>query len=177
MRPFEIPSTLVQDVTAAVQENPGVMLRDLARRFSVSEGAAAQALPDEMRAFAPIESFDRIWETMTSWRAVTVIACTPGMIMEFKGTLPGGKHGHGMFNLHAEGHPLGGHFFSGELGAICFLSKPFFGLESHSVQFYNTRGEAMCAVYVGREGRKLIDAVRDAFMALRDAVCVREEKR
>lgn len=176
MKPFEIPSSLVQDVTAAVQENPGVMLRDLAQRFGVTEGAVAQALPAEMRAFAPVEAFDRVWEAMASWQAVTVIACTPGMIMEFKGTLPGGKHGHGMFNLHAENHPLGGHFFVKDLGAICFLSKPFFGLESHSVQFYNTRGEGMCAVYVGREGRKLIDAVRDAYMALRDAVCVREEK-
>ena len=62
MKPFEIPSSLVQDVTAAVQENPGVMLRDLAQRFGVTEGAVAQALPAEMHAFAPVEAFDRVWE-------------------------------------------------------------------------------------------------------------------
>ena len=59
MKPFEIPSSLVQDVTAAVQENPGVMLRDLTQRFGVTESAVTQALPAEMRAFALLRSEER----------------------------------------------------------------------------------------------------------------------
>jgi heme iron utilization protein len=57
--------------------------------------------------------------------------------------------------------------FTPAKGAIPCVSKPFMGLESHSVRFYNEKGEAMFAVYVGREGRALIPSVREGFMALR----------
>ena len=144
----------IADVRQAVDSEPRLMLGELAGRLGVPEGAVAQALPPDMRAFAPASAFDLVWEAMTSWEAVTFITVAPGLVLEFKGALPRGSHGHGMFNLHDEGHPLGGHFMIGRLGAICFLSKPFFGLESHSVQFYDQDGAAMCAVYVGRQGKK-----------------------
>ena len=166
---------LTADVRQAVQNEPRLMLGDLAGRLGIPEGAVAAALPTDMRRFAGPETFDHVWQAMTTWSGVTFIAVTPGLVLEYKGTLPGGSHGHGMFNLHAEDHPLGGHFFVRRLGAICFLSKPFFGLESHSVQFYDQDGAAMCAVYAGREGRELIPEVREAFMALRDRTCIPEE--
>lgn len=166
---------LTADIREAVQNESRLMLSDLAKRLSIPEGAVAQALPPEMRRLAGPEAFDQVWQAMTTWSGVTFIAVTPGLVLEYKGTLPGGSHGHGMFNLHAEGHPLGGHFFVRRLGAICFLSKPFFGLESHSVQFYDLDGAAMCAVYVGRDGRELIPEVREAFMALRDRICITGE--
>lgn len=166
----------IEEVRQALASEPRLMLGDLAGRLGVPEGAVVQALPRDMRAFAPVAAFDRVWEAMTDWEAVTFIAVTPGLVLEYKGVLPRGSHGHGMFNLHDEGHPLGGHFMIGRLGTICFLSKPFFGLESHSVQFYDQDGAAMCAVYVGRQGKKLIPGVRDAFLALRGEVCPEEDE-
>lgn len=167
---------LTAEIRQAAQNEPRLMLRDLAARHQVPEGAVAQALPPDLRCFARPEAFDPVWQAMTAWSGITLIAITAGLVLEYKGTLPGGSHGHGMFNLHADGHPLGGHFFVRELGAICFLSKPFMGLESHSVQFYDRQGAAMCAVYVGREGRELIPDVRRAFMTLRDQVRIPEEE-
>lgn len=164
------------EIRHAVQNEPKLMPRDLAARLAVPEGAVLQALPADMRRFARPDTFDQVWQAMTAWSCVTIIAITPGLVLEYKGTLPGGKHAHGMFNLHADGHPLGGHFFIRRLGALCFLSKPFFGLESHSVQFFDHDGALMCAVYVGREGRELIAEVREAFMVLREQVCTPEEE-
>jgi putative heme utilization carrier protein HutX len=158
-------------VQAAVKDSPDIMLHTLAQRCGATEGAVACALPADMRRFAPADAFDAVWEDMTGWEKVTLIAMTPGAVVEVKGRLPKGRRGHGMFNLHDAENPLGGHVFVERLGAVCFLSKPFFGLESHSVQFYDTDGAAMFAVYAGREGRALIPAVREAFLALRDRVC------
>jgi putative heme utilization carrier protein HutX len=166
----------IEDIRRSIDTEPRLMLRDLAERLGAPEGAVARALPQDMRGFAPASVFDHVWEAMTSWSAITFIAITPGLVLEFKGTLPKGSHGHGMFNLHTEGHPLGGHFMVARLGSICFLSKPFFGLESHSVQFYDQDGAVMCAVYAGRQGRDIVAEVREAFMALRDEVCTQEEE-
>lgn len=168
---------LITKICQTSQEEPRLMLRDLAMRYQVAEGAVAQALPLGMRCFARPESFDVVWQEMTTWSRVTLLAITAGLVLEYRGVLPRGSHGHGMFNLHAPDHPLGGHFFIQNLGAICFLSKPFMGLESHSVQFYDQQGAAMCAVYVGREGRELIPNVHQAFIALRDQVRIPEEEK
>ena len=48
------------------------------------------------------------------------------------------------------------------------------GLESHSVQFFNTAGTVLFSVYVGRENRQLIPAARESFFALREAVGTKE---
>ena len=70
----------------------------------------------------------------------------------------------------AGGSGLGGHLKIDDLGHICFLSLPFMGLESHSVQFFNAAGTVLFSVYVGRENRQLIPAARESFFALREAV-------
>ena len=92
-----------------------------------------------------------------------------GSVIEIKGKIPEGRHGHGYFNLSG-GSGLGGHLKIDDLGHICFLSLPFMGLESHSVQFFNAAGMVLFSVYVGRENRQLIPAARESFFALREAV-------
>jgi len=98
---------LTTEIRQAAQSEPRLMLRDLAARHRIPEGAVARALPPDLRCFARPESFDPVWQSMTAWSGVTLIAITAGLVLEYKGTLPGGSHGHGMFNLHADGHPLG----------------------------------------------------------------------
>ena len=80
---------------------------------------------------------------------------------------------HCYFNLSG-GSGLGGHLKIDDLGHICFLSLPFMGLESHSVQFFNAAGTVLFSVYVGRENRQLIPAARESFFALREAVGTKE---
>ena len=43
------------------------------------------------------------------------------------------------------------------------------GLESHSVQFFDTAGAVLFSVYVGRENKKLMPEAREGFFSLREA--------
>jgi len=161
---------VIRSVRAAVEVDPGIMLDRLADRLSVPEGVAAVALPRDMCTVFPAVEFERIWIAMTDWQKVTFIAVTPGAIVEFKGRLPQGRLEHGFFNIGEDCHPLAGHLMTHQLKAICFVSKPFMGLESHCVRFYNESGQAMFAVYVGRQGKQVIPTVKESFLALRDSI-------
>ena len=138
----------------------------LAERLDSSEREILQALPDEMRAFAPASSFDEIWTELTSWAAATLIVQHMGCVFEIKGPLNPGRHGHGYFNLSGSA-PLGGHLKADEVDGICFLSLPFMGRESHAVQFIHNSGRVMFSVYVGRENHRLIPAARESFLTLK----------
>jgi heme iron utilization protein len=121
-----------------------------------------------MRTPAPIEDFEIIWQAASRWEKATFIAMTPGAVLEYMGKLPSGSHGHGMFNLHQDGIPLGGHLMIKQLGSIWFLSKPHFGKESHSIQFYTKEGKPMFALYVGRgEDKELLPEVLHSYQHLR----------
>ena len=165
--------TLGESIATALREKKPVMLGILAVRFGVSELEVAEALPDDARAFAGKDAFDTVWQTLTSWENATFIMTHLGTVIEIKGKIPEGRHGHGYFNLSG-GSGLGGHLKIDDLGHICFLSLPFMGLESHSVQFFNAAGTVMFSVYVGRENRQLIPAARESFFALREAVGTKE---
>lgn len=131
--------TLGESIATALREKKPVMLASLAERFGVSELEVAEALPDDARAFAGKDAFDTVWQTLTSWENATFIMTHLGTVIEIKGKIPEGRHGHGYFNLSG-GSGLGGHLKIDDLGHICFLSLPFMGLESHSVQFFNAAG-------------------------------------
>ena len=155
-------------VAEALAENKGpVMPASLAGRFGVTELEAVRALPDEMRAFALASAFNDIWDGLTTWPNATIIIQHMGCVFEIKSALVRGKHGHGYFNLFGD-VPLGGHLKLDELDCVCFLSMPFMGRESHSVQFFHSGGEVMFSIYAGRENHQLIPAARDSFLALKE---------
>ena len=151
----------------ALAENKGpVMPATLAGRFGVTELEAVRALPDEMRAFAPATAFDDIWAELATWPSATVIVQHMGCVFEIKTALVPGKHGHGYFNLFGDA-PLGGHLKVDGLDCVCFLSMPFMGRESHSLQFFHSSGEVMFSVYVGRENHQIIPAARESFLVMK----------
>lgn len=156
-----------QTVGDTIAANPSVMLDQVSLRLGVPEGVVAALLDEEMCTILPATRFEQVWQTMTRWEQITFIAVTPGAIVEVKGRLPKGKSGHGFFNIGEENNPLAGHIKAEDIWIICLVSKPFMELESHSVRFYNQKGELMLAIYVGREGKELIPSVRRGFMALK----------
>ena len=155
-------------VNAAVAEDPNVLPSTLAEEIGVAEGVVAACLPVDMCVAASVDAFEDVWTAMTRWEKVMFLAVTPGAIVEVKGRLPRGNFGHGFFNIGAGDNPLAGHLMIDRLRAICFVSKPIMGMESHSVRFYDKQGALMFAVHVGREGRTLIPSVLNRFMRLRD---------
>ncbi len=160
-----------------ITENPSTMTDVLARELDVSEVEVIRCLPKDMWVEAPAKDFESIWNFMTDWEKVTFITRNPGAVVEVSGVLPKGSFGHGMFNLMDRSNPLRGHLLVERIGAILLVSKPFFKLESHSVQFFDSDGLFMFAIYAGRdENRALLPSVLENFMDLRSRYSQQEKQ-
>lgn len=163
---------LAQALKAALEQRKPWMLTSLAREFSVTEKQVAEALPEDMCAFAPGSSFIKVWESLATWESATFIVQHEGHVLEIQGRIPAGTPGHGYYNL-ADGEALGGHIRADAVADMAFLSMPFMGLESHSVQFFDAHGHVAFSVYAGRENHRIIPSVREAFFRLRGETAVR----
>lgn len=146
-------------------------LFQLAQECGVSEKDIALAMPEDMCRVVPMAegTFDALWQAMCGWECATFIMQYGGSVVEIKGKLPQGKHGGGYFNLE-HGQALGGHIRADAVHTVAFLSLPFMGLESHSLQFFDAQGSVLFSVYVGREKRELLPAARQSFMDMRASV-------
>jgi putative heme utilization carrier protein HutX len=99
---------------------------------------------------------------------ILFIVHTPDIVLECAGPLPPGTFGRGYYNVHGDG-PIGGHIRAENCAAIAFVSRPFMGRASRSIQFFNGAGEAMFKIFVRRdEARELIPAQVAKLDALRE---------
>ena len=158
--------SLSQAVSAALMQKKPWMLSSLAREFHVSEKEVARALPGEMCAFTGGENFTRVWEALGTWEKATFIVQHEGHVLEVKCRIPAGRPGHGYYNLMGD-EALGGHIKADAITDIAFLSMPFMGLESHSVQFFKAEGRVVFSIYAGRENHVVIASVKESFLKLR----------
>jgi putative heme utilization carrier protein HutX len=154
-------------VREALTRDPNVLLDRLAGRLGLPEAAVAALMDENACTVLPARAFEEVWSAMTQWEKATLVTQAEGCVLEVKGRLPGGKLGHGYFNIGGNGGPLAGHIDPGSVGLICLVSKPFMGLESHSVRFYGRSGALLFAVYVGRNAKTLIPSATEGFFALR----------
>lgn len=160
---------LKEKVQAALRQKKPVMLAGLAQEFHVTEKEIAEVLPYEMCSLVSGEHFDRIWESISAWEKATFIVQHCGHVIEIKCTVPLGTFGHGYYNLTG-GSALGGHIKADAVKHIAFLSIPFMGLESHSVQFFDENGAVCFSVYVGRENKILLPSAKQAFLTMKEAI-------
>lgn len=152
---------------------PDGTLEQIAQDYHVSLLEVVHALPQ--RVLADAEQFDRIWESMTEWGDVTILVHTADIILEHKGPLPSGFHRHGYFNL-TDKQGVSGHIKAQNCQAIALLERPFMGMATASVQFFNQQGEAMLKVYVGRdEHRQLRADGLAAFHQLAQQLCAEQQ--
>lgn len=114
-----------------------------------------ECLPTEMWTRISGENFIDVMQNISGWGDITFIVHTKDAIAEFEGPLPDGTVDHGFYNLKG-GRGLSGHLRAVNCRAIVFLRRPFMGLDTLSVQFFNSDGEAMFKIFVGRdESRQL----------------------
>ncbi len=147
--------------------NPDGILEQLAREWGLSTFDVVRELPAENRTIVSGERFAEIMQEITGWGEILLIVHTADIVLECKGVLPPGAFGRGYFNLHGES-PIGGHIRTENCKHIAFVSRPFMGRPSRSVQFFNAAGEAMFKVFVRRdEARNLIAEQVEAFDRLR----------
>jgi len=150
---------------------PGVIIEKVAKDHGVTLRAVVDALPAEMRKFAPGEAFIDVMGEVAKWGDVTVIIHTEDGVMEFSGLVPEGKVGQGYYNLGGS-KGFHGHLRHDRCAGVGFIERPFFGRPSASILFFNLEGGVMFKVFVGRdEQRNLKDDQLAAFRAIANKVC------
>jgi putative heme utilization carrier protein HutX len=154
-------------LTERLRQNPDGVLEQIARDYSVSTFDVLQALPEEHTTILPGSRFEEVLQAVTEWGEVLLIVHTPDIVLECAGKIPPGTFGRGYFNLHGDS-PIGGHIRAENCKHIAFVSRPFMGRPSRSLQFFNGAGEAMFKIFVRRDKeRNLIREQVERFDALR----------
>lgn len=164
------PSSAVAATTLAdlLAKNPDGVLERIAVEHGVSTRDVVAALPAEHQTLVAGELFDEVMTDLQSWGEVLFIVHTPDIVLECAGTIPPGSVGRGYYNIHGDS-PIGGHIKYENCASIAFVSRPFMGRSSCSVQFFNEAGEAMFKVFVRRDKeRNLLEEQVARFHALRD---------
>jgi putative heme utilization carrier protein HutX len=160
---------LKEKVMEMASANPSQATTAMAKELEVCEMDVIRNLPEDMAKEVSKDRFDEIIAEVSTWGVLTVIVQNESTILEVKAPFPVGTYGHGFYNLQSKDTPVGGHIRADDLSAIFFVSKPFMGLESHSIQFFNGNGNAMFKLYLGRdENRQIIQEQMEEFINLKD---------
>jgi putative heme utilization carrier protein HutX len=155
-------------LAARLALNADGILEQIARDYGVSTLEVVRNLLHDQRAVVDARLFTDIMQDVTPWGDILFIVHTPDIVLECAGPLPRGTFGRGYYNVHGDG-PIGGHIRAENCAAIAFVSRPFMGRPSRSIQFFNGAGEAMFKIFVRRdEARELIPAQVARFDALRE---------
>lgn len=160
-------------IRAALAENPGAVLEEIAEQLDVTPKDVVMHLPKGEAVMIGGAHFEEVMREMTAWGEVTFVVNTGDVILEAKGVVPKGGMARGFYNLH--GKPIGGHLKADHCELIGFVSRKLFASDTHSVQFYNQRGGCMFKVYLGRDARhRLIPEQVERFATFRDRIAARE---
>lgn len=147
--------------------NPDGVLERIAAECGVSTLDVVKALPADYRTVVPGSHFREVMAHLEIWGEVLVIVHTPDIVLECVGSIPPGTVGRGYFNLHGDS-PIGGHIRYENCAEIAFVSRPFNGRPSCSIQFFNGQGTAMFKVFVRRDAdRNLLLDQKARFEQLR----------
>lgn len=159
---------LREQIENVVKEDPNKNVYNISREMGLPERAVMECLPGETAWRVKASAFDKITEEVATWGPVLIIVQNDSVIFEVKAPLPRGSYAKGFYNIIGREGPAGGHFKIDHLSAIYFVEKPFMGLPSLSIQFFNLKGDPMFKVYVGRDkDRKLLPEQEEKFRQLR----------
>jgi putative heme utilization carrier protein HutX len=146
---------------------PDGVIEAIAAETDLPTQAVLELTPAQERIFLPAESFEELWEELSTWGEVLFIVHTKDIVCEVVGQLPVGTFGQGYYNIHGDS-PIGGHIRAANCRAIYLVDRPFHGRRSCSVQFFNANGEAMFKVFVRRDkARELLPQQLAKFDALK----------
>ncbi|GLS91073.1 HuvX protein [Psychromonas marina] len=158
-------------LNAALIEEPGLNLASFAQSQGLTEGEATIALPAELVTTCSGQHAEAILTQLPDWGNVTTIVHSFGSIFEFKAAFPKGKLDHGYYNIMGKAG-LHGHLRLDLVEQIAFVSKPFHGMQTHYIGFYNPAGECVFKVYLGRDKkRQLLPQQVTNFHTLQQGLC------
>lgn len=147
-----------------MKTNPDGTLEDIARQYQTSLLDVVDSLPT--RTIAAGDKFDTVWDAMTACGPVTTLIHNHDVILEFHGELPSGFHRHGYYNLRGKSG-LSGHIKAENIRHIALIERPFMGMATASIVFFNEQKQAMFKVFLGRDShRQLLPEQVEAFRRL-----------
>ncbi len=148
-------ATKPSDLVGALAADPGQVIETAAKEHGVTPRAVVEALPAEMRHFAPGSGFIEAMKDIATWGEVTVIVHTDDGIMEFTGPIPPGEVARGYYNLMGR-TGFHGHLRHDRCAALAFVERPFMGKSSASIIFFNGDEGIMFKVFVGRDEKRAL---------------------
>ena len=150
-------STNLADLKKHMAENPGAVIEDVAREKNVTARQVIEALPEEMRRFAPGSAFVPAMQEISTWGEVTLIIHTEDGIFEITESVGSGEIGRGYYNI-MKPKGMHGHLRHERCGGVAFVERPFMGKASAFVAFLNVDGGVMFKVFVGRDEARALKA-------------------
>ncbi|MCG5514108.1 heme utilization cystosolic carrier protein HutX [Ectothiorhodospira shaposhnikovii] len=162
--------TDLEQVRQQLAQSADGILEDMARQARCSMRDIIHCLPRSLWTEVRGRHFINVMHALSDWGDLVTVIHNQDVILEFKGPIPRGKTGHGFFNLHG-GTGLSGHLRPERCAHIVFVRRPFMGMETASIQFFNETGECMFKVFLGRdEQRQLRRDQLDLFERLQKAL-------
>ncbi len=150
-------ATKIERIRQAIAEKPDGILESLAGEYGVSIQAVIECVPVGTTRIDGAYFVD-VLSDIAGWGDITFICHSKDAIVEFCGPLPQGRIGHGMYNLQGGKTGLSGHLRPENCKAIFFVRRPFMGVDTMSIQFFNAEGETIFKVYVGRDEQRKLKA-------------------
>jgi len=148
--------------------NPELTTLEIAKELNTSEYKVLQNINEDIAKAVNSEHFDEIIEDISTWGKILMIKITPSFVIEINDNMPLGTYGHGYYNFDSKESSISGHLKVNDIDKIIFLSKKHRGMISHSVIFYDAKGEHIFKVFVRRdENRELLVSQVEKFMALK----------
>lgn len=148
----------LERIRQAIAEKPDGILEALAVQFAVPVQTVIECIPGDGVTRIDGSRFVDVLTDIAEWGDITFIVHTKDAIVEFSGPMPQGRIGHGMYNLQGGGAGLSGHLRPENCNSILLVRRPFMGMETMSVQFFNADGETIFKIYVGRDTEKKLKA-------------------
>lgn len=141
------------------------VLEEIAKCYAVPLKQVIDCLPNA--EFVKSEYFLTIWQTVQHWGRVMFLLHLNDIILEVETILPIGKLQAGHLNMLNESG-LSGHIEISNCQDIVFIERKFMTLDTASIVFLNTKGQAMFKIFVGYDEQyQIIPQQLEQFRALR----------
>lgn len=134
-----------------LKTQPDGVLEPLAQLYNLSLVQVVSCLPQHHWTRLRAHCFDEVMESLPELGTLTTIVHTADGVFEFVGQFPTGSHAHGFFNLNGESG-MTGHLRPERCGAqIIYLERPFMGLPTAGLLFFNPEGGCAFKVFIRRD--------------------------
>lgn len=158
-----------KSIEEKLKENPKLSTLEIAKELNTTEYKVLQNINKNLAKAVEAKYFDEIIENIATWGKILMIKITPSFVIEINDNMPTGTYGHGYYNFDSKESSISGHLKVSDIDKIIFVSKNHRGMLSHSIVFYNEKGEHIFKIFVARdENRELIPSQVEKFIALKD---------